>query len=266
MQLSHSPKSEQAKAQGYAESLLERLMKNLPKWCSRMLTVQYRMNHVLNKWPSESFYEGKLKPDLGVAYRTLIDFQRPESKVTKKDIPVLKLLDTSQLSATEKKLNTSLLNSTEAAIAIREIGKLFENYRLRQCDIGIITPYLDQNRLIKRALEDYNWTEIEVATVDGFQGREKEVIILSLVRNNKNKSVGFLKEYKRLNVAVTRAKRALIIICDTKTIGTDPVLKSMLETCHAFKQVMVVENSKKLRKLREDIDWILKTEFEKKQD
>lgn len=96
-----------------------------------------------------------------------------------------------------------------------------------------------------------------MATVDGFQGREKEVILLSLVRSNNKGELGFLTEYNRLNVAVTRAKRALIIIGDTDTIETNSIFKTLVEECRAFGQVETVQDSRELARYEVLISMII---------
>lgn len=91
-------------------------------------------------------------------------------------------------------------------------------------DIGIITPYNAQVQLIKQKIEN-----TEISTVDGFQGREKECIIISMVRSNLKKQVGFLSEFRRMNVAVTRAKRFVCLIGNSDTVGSDPYMKDLID-------------------------------------
>ena len=99
---------------------------------------------------------------------------------------------------------------------------------LKPEQLGVITTYAKQVELLERNLQkDYNGLEIK--SVDGFQGREKEVIVLSLVRSNKSKNIGFLVENRRLNVAVTRARRQLIVICDSSTVSGDPFIKKLID-------------------------------------
>ncbi|HKL23862.1 MAG TPA: AAA domain-containing protein, partial [Candidatus Nanoarchaeia archaeon] len=93
-------------------------------------------------------------------------------------------------------------------------------------DLAVISPYKDQVEFIKKRIENNN---IEVDTVDGFQGREKEIIILSLVRSNKNSNIGFLKDLRRLNVSITRAKKKLIIIGDSNTIKTNQTYYRLID-------------------------------------
>lgn len=106
----------------------------------------------------------------------------------------------------------SIVNKLESKIVLK-ISKFYENLGINHKDIGIITPYLDQANLIS------NKTDVEVKTVDGFQGREKEIIIISTVRSNKKGKIGFLKDLRRLNVSLTRAKRKLIIVGNKNTLS-----------------------------------------------
>ena len=111
-----------------------------------------------------------------------------------------------------------------AAIAIR-IADDYLSDGVNESDIGIISPYADQVKIIQEN------TEIEVKTVDGFQGREKEIIIISTVRSNDNGNIGFLSDLRRLNVAITRAKRKLIIIGNKDTLITNPTYERLINFC-----------------------------------
>jgi superfamily I DNA and/or RNA helicase len=119
----------------------------------------------------------------------------------------------------------SYFNKLEVEAAA-DVANLFLQSRLFPQDIGIISPYDQQVGQLKTRL---NNTEIEIKTVDGFQGREKEVIIISLVRANEEGNLGFLTDYRRLNVALTRAKRKLILIGNIKTLDKDPVYHRLLD-------------------------------------
>jgi superfamily I DNA and/or RNA helicase len=97
-------------------------------------------------------------------------------------------------------------------------------------NIGVISPYNAQVNLIKkliRSKQEFEGFPVEVSTVDGFQGREKEVIIISMVRSNNSKEIGFLSNERRMNVAVTRAKRLCVLICDSGTVNKNKFLKSL---------------------------------------
>ena len=109
----------------------------------------------------------------------------------------------------------SIVNELEADVSV-SIARDYLNAGVSEDDIGIISPYADQVKLIQES------TPVEVKTVDGFQGREKEIIIISTVRSNEHGNIGFLKDLRRLNVAITRAKRKLIIIGNKDTLMSNP--------------------------------------------
>ncbi|KVI04663.1 hypothetical protein Ccrd_017018 [Cynara cardunculus var. scolymus] len=123
----------------------------------------------------------------------------------------------------------STLNEGEAEIAITHAKRLIQS-GVHASDIRIITPYLTQVVLLRtlRTKED-KLKEVEISTADGFQGREKEAIIISMVRSNSKKEVGFLSDRRRMNVAVTCARRQCCIICDIETVSSDKFLKQLIE-------------------------------------
>jgi superfamily I DNA and/or RNA helicase len=103
-------------------------------------------------------------------------------------------------------------------------------------DIGIISPYKEQRELLKESLQNFDYNqylvnELDVKTIDGFQGEERDVIYISLVRSNPNSEIGFLSDIRRMNVALTRAKKKLVVIMDTATIGNHPFYKKFIEYC-----------------------------------
>ena len=116
----------------------------------------------------------------------------------------------------------SIINQLEADIAVR-VANDYLQAGLEEDDIGIISPYADQVKIIQ------DRTPVEVKTVDGFQGREKEIIIISTVRSNENGNIGFLRDLRRLNVAITRAKRKLIIIGNKETLKNNPTYLRLIE-------------------------------------
>jgi regulator of nonsense transcripts 1 len=116
----------------------------------------------------------------------------------------------------------------EAAIVVQVVNDLLAPGDLTPEDIGVISPYAGQVRLIRSMVDDVI-EGLEVKSVDGYQGREKEIIVLSTVRANDAGKVGFLSNYRRLNVALTRAKRGLIVIGDDRTLRNDPTWASWLD-------------------------------------
>ena len=190
------------------------------------LETQYRMNGLISNWSSNNFYHGCLKADESVKDQRLLDLPG----VSPDDITrsVLKLIDTSGLNTTEisnSSKSPSFANKEEAILAIDHVEKLVMR-GVAPSQIAIITPYNYQVELITANLK---YSSIQVSSVDAFQGKEKEVIILSLVRSNKNQKIGFLVEDRRINVAVTRAKKQLVLICNSCTINKNQLLRKLIQ-------------------------------------
>ena len=128
----------------------------------------------------------------------------------------------------EEESGSSRSNMDEAAVVVKVVNDLLAPGDLSSEEIGVISPYAGQVRLI-RSMVDEQIEGLEVKSVDGYQGREKEIIVLSTVRANEAGKVGFLSNYRRLNVALTRAKRGLIVIGDDRTLRNDPTWASWLD-------------------------------------
>lgn len=209
------------RAGALSKTLFEELIRMYP-FKSQLLDIQYRMNSLLMKFPNEEFYNNGLKSDSSVDdinIRDILDSHQDEE--------ALLFIDTSNiLDNRERHLkdSKSIVNEIEAEIAIR-IADDYLNDGVGEEDIGIISPYADQVKIIQEN------TPIEVKTVDGFQGREKEIIIISTVRSNDNGNIGFLSDLRRLNVAITRAKRKLIIIGNIDTLITNPTYERLIKFC-----------------------------------
>ncbi|KAI5963242.1 uncharacterized protein KGF55_003034 [Candida pseudojiufengensis] len=181
-----------------------------------LLNIQYRMNNSIMKFPSMQLYENKLISDESVKNITISDLPNVESS----DETNLKCIwyDTQGGDFPEQKLDSigdSKYNEMEILIVKAHVNKLLE-LGVEPKDIGIIAPYSAQVQILKKQINSNN---IEISTVDGFQGREKEIIILTLVRSNDAKEIGFLNEERRLNVAITRAKRQLCVIGDLQLMN-----------------------------------------------
>ncbi|XP_058208609.1 uncharacterized protein LOC131321719 isoform X4 [Rhododendron vialii] len=144
--------------------------------------------------------------------------------------PTLILIDIAGCDMEEKKdEEDSTMNEGEAGVAIAHAKRLVES-GVQASDIGIITPYAAQVVLLKMMRsKEGKLKDVEISTVDGFQGREKEAIIISMVRSNSKKEVGFLSDRRRMNVAVTRARRQCCLVCDTETVTGDKFLKRLIE-------------------------------------
>jgi len=205
-----------------------------------MLDTQFRMHPALGKFPSDAFYDKQLKNGTPRAMRpTPIGFNWPQPNVPICYVP------THPTNAMENNDSNSYSNRAEAELVLAYLRGFLSAQELRPKDIGIVTPYAAQVRLLRQMIRragiqtgvDRNTGEcgIEVSSVDGFQGREKEVMIVSTVRANMNRSLGFVSDPRRCNVTLTRARRGLVVIghentlrCDRKVWG--PYVQWMIES------------------------------------
>lgn len=228
LQLPPTIQSVEAETKGLGRTLFERLADLYGDDVMSMLTVQYRMHELIMNWSSEELYQGKIQAHSSVAAHTLYELE--DVKKSSSTEPTLLLIDIAGCDMEEKKdEEDSTLNEGEAAVAIAHAKRLVES-GVQAANIGIITPYAAQVVLLKmlKTKQD-KLKDMEISTVDGFQGREKEAIIISMVRSNSKKEVGFLSDRRRMNVAVTRARRQCCIICDTETVSGDKFLKRLIE-------------------------------------
>ncbi|KAL8229878.1 hypothetical protein R6Q57_014778 [Mikania cordata] len=228
LQLPPTIQSVEAEKKGLGKTLFERLAVMYGDEVMSMLTVQYRMHEQIMSWSSNELYNSKIKAHASVAGHTLYELEGVQKSSAAE--PTLLLVDIAGCDMEEKKdEEESTLNEGEADIAIAHAKRLVQS-GVRSSDIGIITPYSAQVVLLRmlRTKED-KLKELEISTVDGFQGREKEAIIISMVRSNSKKEVGFLSDRRRMNVAVTRARRQCCLICDTETVSSDKFLKRLVE-------------------------------------
>ncbi|CEG64601.1 hypothetical protein RMATCC62417_01544 [Rhizopus microsporus] len=200
-------------------TLFDRLLAMYGNRIKRMLTVQYRMHKKIMEFSSKELYENKLVADESVAEHVLADL--PEVEHTENTESPIVMIDTSDTGLSHEitddaQEEQSKANELEVQLVVQHVKALLEE-GLQEDQIGIITPYAFQVSKLRREIREH-WPGIEIGTVDGFQGREKEAVILSLVRSNEMGEVGFLAEKRRLNVAMTRAKRHLCVICDSDTL------------------------------------------------
>ena len=212
------------------KTLFEELIRLYP-FKSQLLNVQYRMNSLLMKFPNEEFYDNGLKSDSSVDDININDILKSNQKEES-----LLFVDTSNVDSegeTHLKDSKSIINNLEAKIS-SGIADDYMNLGVSEEDIGIISPYADQVKIIQ------DMTPVEVKTVDGFQGREKEIIIISTVRSNNNGNIGFLRDLRRLNVAITRAKRKLIIIGNKDTLITNPTYARLIKFCEDRKLMIEI--------------------------
>ncbi|KAI3756474.1 hypothetical protein L1987_56295 [Smallanthus sonchifolius] len=211
---------------GLAQSLFERLVLLGVK--PIRLQVQYRMHPSLSEFPSNNFYEGTLQNGVTINERqsTGIDFPWP---VPNRPMFFYVQMGQEEISAS----GTSYLNRTEAA-NVEKIVTTFLRSGVVPSQIGVITPYEGQRAYIVNymsrngALRQQLYKDIEVASVDSFQGREKDYIILSCVRSNEHQGIGFLNDPRRLNVALTRARYGIVILGNPKVLSKQPLWNGLL--------------------------------------
>jgi hypothetical protein len=218
--------SDQALQLGLGVTLFERLLEHDPS-LSTLLRVQHRMHEALMRFPSEMSYGGALVAAPEVAHAVLTDDKsvRPDAL---REGPFV-LLDTAGRGWDERRTDgdPSTGNPLQAERTALEVRRLLSRGVVAR-DIGVITPYQAQVRLLRDALEELLEQGLEVSSVDGFQGREKLVIVVDLVRSNDEGSLGFLQDIRRMNVALTRAKRWLMVIGDGALLARHAYYKALL--------------------------------------
>ncbi|OQR91885.1 DNA polymerase alpha-associated DNA helicase A [Achlya hypogyna] len=216
-------------------TLFDRIAKmETTKGVVKMLSTQYRMHAAISDWSSAAMYDGKLASAEAVARRRLSDLPHVTT-TTELTEPTLLLLDTAGCGLEEDVddttgpaavLQLSKSNAGEADVVVAHVKALL-GIGLRPSDVAVITPYNAQVQLLKRMLSAEH-PAVEIRSVDGFQGCEKEAVVMSLVRSNVKKQVGFLADDRRMNVAITRAKRHVALVCDSDTISAHPFLKALV--------------------------------------
>lgn len=234
--------SDEAAKAGMKDSLMQRLIEADQKKgrdtesVYRRLTVQYRMHESIMKFSSDTFYDGELIADASVKSHLLCDL--PDVIKTDQTSSPIDFIDTAGAEYDEQieADGESKLNPKEANLVVQLVGQLIES-EIEPDQIAVIAPYAAQVRLLRGRLDV---RDLEIDTVDGFQGREKEVVVLTMVRSNGRGEIGFLSDTRRTNVAITRARRKLIVIGDSATLGTNKFYASMLEyfeTIDAYRSV-----------------------------
>jgi predicted DNA helicase len=223
--------NQKAQVEGLEKSLFERVLEVHGNKIKSMLQVQYRMHQDIMQFPSRQFYTEKLIAAEKVRSWTLADLNikvpegRFDSFVFDPELPVV-FLDTVEKDPVEESIkdSKSYRNKTESKLAVKILNTAV-NIGIDPQEVALISPYKDQVDLIDSQVSD---EKIEVDTVDGFQGREKELIILSLVRTNQQGNIGFLKDLRRLNVSITRAKKKLVIIGHSRTISSNRIYRELM--------------------------------------
>ncbi|MEZ6087873.1 MAG: AAA domain-containing protein [Pirellulaceae bacterium] len=210
---------------GFAISMMQRLVEHYGDAVTRRLDVQYRMHQQIMDFASRQFYDASLQADPSVAGHRLSDLESidlpPET-----DQPVI-FYDSAGANWDEELEPDGLSkrNVQEAYLLLKKARELHES-GLSADDMGIIAPYAAQVRFLR---ENCEFKRLEIDTVDGFQGREKEAILISLVRSNATGEIGFLADKRRMNVALTRARRKLIVVGDSATLGAHDFYAAFFE-------------------------------------
>ncbi len=223
-QLPPTIKSQQAAKEGLSVTLFEKIIQR-QKTAATMLEVQYRMNEKIMAFSNRKFYHNKLVAHESVKDKTIGDSLAVE------------FIDTAGCSFNEEKgQNTSsLVNIGEADILLKHLDILIEqNVLSEKNSIGIISPYKAQVHLLELKVEESTALKkmgkrLAVNTVDGFQGQERDMIYITLVRSNDDGEIGFLNDLRRMNVAMTRARQKLVLIGDSATLARHPFYKELLE-------------------------------------
>jgi ATP-dependent RNA/DNA helicase IGHMBP2 len=222
-QLPPTVKSQEAKRGGFDKTLLEKCLTRLPS--VNFLDVQYRMNATIMGFSNRWFYDGLLR-----AHPSVIDRQMPILH----DEKAVVFIDTAGCGFDEQihPENKSRFNPEEFFIVREHLYQFLQLFTYEKPSIGLISPYREQVVWMKNDLENdeiLRGENLTVQTIDGFQGQERDVMYISLVRSNAKAEIGFLTDYRRMNVAMTRAKMKLVIVGDSGTIGNDKFYKEFLE-------------------------------------
>ncbi|XP_077451632.1 DNA-binding protein SMUBP-2 [Stigmatopora argus] len=225
-QLPPTIKSHVAASKGLSLSLMERLIQMYGDSVVRMLTVQYRMNSAIMEWASKEMYQGRLTAHSSVEAHLLKDLLGVTC-VEETSTPLL-LIDTAGCGLTEMEVPDEQSKGNQGEVDIVNLHiKALTEAGVNSKDIAVIAPYNLQVDLLRQKLSARH-PDLEIKSVDGFQGREKEAVVLSLVRSNRKGEVGFLAEDRRINVAVTRARRHVAVVCDTQTVQSHAFLKTLV--------------------------------------
>ncbi len=220
--------SREAAEEGFKVSPMERLVGQFGDDVFQRLIVQYRMNEKLMRFSSDQFYDNELIADASVKSHTLGDLPGVslEADADEAEHPILEFWDTAGAGWDEELEpdGESKRNPKEAGWVVNQVQHFLE-LGVEASQIAVIAPYAAQVRLLRNRLRVEG---LEIDTVDGFQGREKEVVLLTFVRSNPEGEIGFLSDTRRTNVALTRAKRAIRAIGDSATLGGNPFYQQLL--------------------------------------
>ena len=259
-QLPPTVKSIAALRAGLGKTLMERIAENKPEVVT-LLKIQYRMNEEIMRFSSDWFYGGQVESAPQIKYRSILDFDHPitwidtsneENQITieGEDAPEDSASTSSSVSAANQNSDLNFkeqfvgesfgrINKAEAELTLLTLAEYFTKIGKQRVlgdsiDVGIISPYRAQVQYLKKLIKKYEFFKpyrrlISVNTVDGFQGQERDVILISLVRSNDEGQIGFLKDLRRMNVAMTRARMKLIILGNKDTMTKHPFYKKLWE-------------------------------------
>ena len=264
-QLPPTVKSIAALRAGLGKTLMERIAENKPEVVT-LLKIQYRMNDEIMRFSSDWFYGGKVESAPQIKYRSVLDYDHPitwidtsneENQITieGEDVPEDSASTSSSVSAANQNSDLNFkeqfvgesfgrINKAEAELTLLTLAEYFtkigkQRVLSESIDVGIISPYRAQVQYLKKLIKKYEFFKpyrrlISVNTVDGFQGQERDVILISLVRSNDEGQIGFLKDLRRMNVAMTRARMKLIILGNKDTMTKHPFYKKLWEYVEAI--------------------------------
>lgn len=264
-QLPPTVKSIAALRAGLGKTLMERIAENKPEVVT-LLKIQYRMNDEIMRFSSDWFYGGKVESAPQIKYRSVLDYDHPitwidtsneENQITieVEDAPEDSASTSSSVSAANQNSDLNFkeqfvgesfgrINKAEAELTLLTLAEYFtkigkQRVLEERIDVGIISPYRAQVQYLKKLIKKYEFFKpyrrlISVNTVDGFQGQERDVILISLVRSNDEGQIGFLKDLRRMNVAMTRARMKLIILGNKDTMTKHPFYKKLWEYVEAI--------------------------------
>ena len=236
-QLPPTVKSIAALKAGLGKTLMERIVEQHPEAVT-LLKIQYRMNDDIMRFSSDYFYDGQVESAPEVKFRSILDLDTP---ITWIDTSQFDLPADSDVTFKEQFVGESFgrVNPAEAEVTLLALQNYFSRIgkqRLldERIDVGIISPYRAQVQLLRRLLMKREYFKpfrrlISVNTVDGFQGQERDVIVISLVRSNDEGQIGFLRDLRRMNVAITRARMKLIILGDRGTMTRHPFYRKLYQ-------------------------------------
>lgn len=261
-QLPPTVKSIAALRAGLGKTLMERIAENKPEVVT-LLKIQYRMNDEIMRFSSDWFYGGKVESAPQIKYRSVLDYDHPitwidtsneENQITIEGEDASEdpasassaANQNSDLNFKEQFVGESFgrINKAEAELTLLTLAEYFtkigkQRVLEERIDVGIISPYRAQVQYLKKLIKKYEFFKpyrrlISVNTVDGFQGQERDVILISLVRSNDEGQIGFLKDLRRMNVAMTRARMKLIILGNKDTMTKHPFYKKLWEYVEAI--------------------------------